>query len=76
MSKINNILKLEDEVAIIEAIGEIIWQKKEETEEFSDLTDAEKVFVFIDIFEGAMGEGGLQFFFNSEAGNFVEEIIT
>ena len=31
MSKINNILKLEDEVAIIEAIGEIIWQKKEET---------------------------------------------
>ncbi len=45
MSKINNILKLEDEVAIIEAIGEIIWQKKEETEEFSDLTDAEKVFV-------------------------------
>lgn len=76
MSKINNILKLEDEVAIIEAIGEIIWQKKEETEEFSDLTDGEKVFVFIDIFEGAMGEGGLQFFFNSEAGNFVEEIIT
>lgn len=76
MSKINNILKLEDEVAIIEAIGEIIWQKKEETEEFSDLTDAEKVFVFIDIFEGAMGEGGLQFFFKSEAGNFVEEIIT
>ena len=49
MSKINNILKLEDEVAIIEAIGEIIWQKKEETGEFSDLTDAEKVFVFIDI---------------------------
>ena len=49
MSKIENILKLEDEIKIIEAIGEIIWQKKEETEEFSDLTDAEKVFVFIDI---------------------------
>ena len=37
MSKINNILKLEDEVAIIEAIGEIIWQKKEETEELLKL---------------------------------------
>lgn len=28
MSKIENILKLEDEIKIIEAIGEIIWQKK------------------------------------------------
>jgi hypothetical protein len=76
MNKINNILKLEDEVAIIEAIGSLIWEKKEATEDFSALTDEEKVFVFIDIFEGAMGEGGLHFFFTSESGNFVEEIIT
>ena len=52
MSKIENILKLEDEIKIIEAIGEIIWQKKEETEDFSSLTDEEKVFVFVDLFEG------------------------
>ena len=76
MSKIDSILKLEDEVAIIEAIGTLIWNKKEEIEDFSSLTDEEKVFVFIDIFEGAMGEGGLEFFFTSESGNFVEEIIT
>ena len=76
MSKIDNILQLEDEVAIIEAIGTLIWEKKEATEDFSALTDEEKVFVFIDIFEGAMGEGGLHFFFTSESGNFVEEIIT
>lgn len=76
MNTINNILKLEDEVAIIEAIGSLIWEKKEATEDFSALTDEEKVFVFIDIFEGAMGEGGLHFFFTSESGNFVEEIIT
>ena len=76
MNTINNILKLEDEVAIIEAIGSLIWEKKEATEDFSALSDEEKVFVFIDIFEGAMGEGGLHFFFTSESGNFVEEIIT
>ena len=76
MSKIDSILKLEDEVAIIEAIGTLIWEKKEETQDFSALTDEEKVFVFIDIFEGAMGHGGFEFFFNSESGNFVEEIIT
>ena len=76
MSKIDNILQLEDEVAIIEAIGTLIWEKKEATEDFSELTDEEQVFVFIDIFEGAMGEGGFHLFFTSEAGNFVEEIIT
>lgn len=76
MSKMDNILQLEDEVAIIEAIGTLIWEKKEATEDFSELTDEEQVFVFIDIFEGAMGEGGFHLFFTSEAGNFVEEIIT
>ena len=76
MSKIDNILQLEDEVAIIEAIGTLIWEKKEATEDFSELTDEEQVFVFIDIFEGAMGDGGFHLFFTSEAGNFVEEIIT
>ena len=76
MNKINNILKLEDEVAIIEAIGTLIWEKKQATDDFSELTDEEQVFVFIDIFEGAMGEGGFHLFFTSEAGNFVEEIIT
>lgn len=75
MTKIKNILKLEDEIKIIEAIGEIIWEKKEETDDFSALTDGEKVFVYVDIFEGAMGEGGFSFFFTSEAGDFVEDII-
>ena len=75
MSKIENILKLEDEIKIIEAIGEIIWEKKEETDDFSTLTDGEKVFVYVDIFEGAMGEGGFSFFFTSEAGDFVEDVI-
>ena len=75
MSNIVNILKLEDEIKIIEAIGEIIWEKKEETDDFSALTDGEKVFVYVDIFEGAMGEGGFSFFFTSEAGDFVEDVI-
>jgi hypothetical protein len=50
MSNIANILKLEDEIKIIQAIGEIIWEKKEETDDFSALTDGEKVFVYVDIF--------------------------
>ena len=33
MSTITNILQLEDEVAIIEAIGTLIYEKNEETED-------------------------------------------
>ena len=54
--------------AVIERQGERFVQRI--------LTDEEQVFVYVDIFEGAMGEGGFQLFFSLEAGNFVEEIIT
>ncbi len=45
MSKIDSILKLEDEVAIIEAIGNTRFgRKKKKLKIFQALTDEEKVF--------------------------------
>ena len=75
MSKINEIVNLADEIEIIEAVGTIIWNKKEETDGFTDLSEGEKTFVFIDIFEGAMNEGGFQFFFENETGDYAREIV-
>jgi len=75
MSKINEIVNLVDEIEIIEAVGTIIWNKKEETDGFTDLSEGEKTFVFIDIFEGAMNEGGFQFFFENETGDYAREIV-
>lgn len=71
MQNIETILKSEDEIAIIEAVGNQIWDKKET----GNLNDFELTFVYVDIFEAAMNEGGLHYFFNTESGDFATEII-
>ncbi len=71
MQNIETVLKLEDEIAIIEAVGTHIWAKKET----GDLNHSELTFVYVDIFEAAMNEGGLHYFFNTESGDFAAEII-
>lgn len=71
MQNIETILKLEDEIAIIEAVGTHIWAKKET----GDLNNQELIFVYVDIFEAAMNEGGLNYFFTTESGDFASEVI-
>lgn len=71
MQNIETILKSEDDIAIIEAVGTHIWDKKET----GDLNNFELTFVYVDIFEAAMNEGGLHYFFNTESGDFATEII-
>ena len=72
MKNTKEILQLTDEVEIIEAIGTLIWDKKQEDD---TLTEGETNFVLIDIFEGAMNEGGFSFFFKKEAGDYAREIL-
>lgn len=72
MSKLDTILASNDEIEIIEAIGTIIWSKKQDDD---NLTTGETTFVLIDIFEGAMQEGGFHYFFENETGNFAREIV-
>lgn len=71
MQNIEDILKLEDEITIIETVGNYIWDKKETR----DLNPHELTFVYVDIFEAAMNEGGLHYFFNTQSGDFAAEII-
>jgi len=71
MQNIETVLKLDDEIVIIEAVGTHIWAKKET----GDLNHFELTFVYVDIFEAAMNEGGLHYFFNTESGDFAAEII-
>lgn len=74
MKNINEILQLTDEIEIIEAVGTNIWNKKNQSDDFTLLNDNERVFVYIDVFEAAMNEGGFNYFFSNEAGNFALEI--
>ena len=74
MKNINEILQLTDEIEIIEAVGTNIWNKKNQSDDFTLLNHNERVFVYIDVFEAAMNEGGFKYFFSNEAGNFALEI--
>lgn len=74
MMNLDKILQLTDEIEIIEAVGSHIWDKKQQSDDFTLLTDGERTFVYIDVFEAAMNEGGFNYFFSSETGNFAAEI--
>lgn len=77
MTETEKALHLETETDIIIRIGEIIWKKTEKGDDnFSNLTEAEKVFVYVDMLEGQVNNGGFdQFFFNS-SGDYTHEILS
>ncbi len=72
MKNINEILTLTDEIEIIEAVGTIIWDKKQEANE---LSEEETNFILIDIFEGAINEGGFLHVFNNEVGDYTRDVL-
>jgi hypothetical protein len=56
-------------------IGEIIGKKIPQRDDFTNLNEFEKTFIYIDILEGSVTNGGfIQFFFNSSA-QFTHEIF-
>jgi len=75
MKTLNEICQLTDENEIIEAMGNLIQTKKNENEDFFNLSEKEQTFLYIDNFEGSMNEGGFHYFFAAEIGSYVEEII-
>tara|TARA_R110002049_G_scaffold13089_5_gene57437 strand:- start:12359 stop:12820 length:462 start_codon:yes stop_codon:yes gene_type:complete len=68
-------LLLNDNAEKITRIGEIIGKKIPERDNFSNLNEFEKTFIYIDILEQSVTDGGfIQFFFNS-SGQFAHEIF-
>jgi hypothetical protein len=76
MNPIEKALQSEDPNETILQIGEIIWKKTEQSDDnFSNLTSPEKVFIFIDMLEAQVNNGGFdQFFFNS-TGTYAHECL-
>jgi len=56
-------------------IGEIIGKKIEQRDNFENLNEFEKTFIFIDIFENHNTDGGFETFFWDSAGQFSHEIL-
>ena len=59
----------------ITRIGEIIGKKIAIRDNFENLNDFEKTFIFIDIFENHATDGGFETFFWDSAGQFSHEIL-
>ena len=76
MTETEKALQLETETDIVLRTGDIIWKKTEKSDDnFSNLTEAEKVFIYVDMLEGQINNGGFdQFFFNS-SGDYTHEIL-
>jgi hypothetical protein len=67
-------LLLNDDSEKITRIGEIIGKKVREKDNFSNLNEFEKTFIYLDLEESVTNGGFIQFFFNS-SGQFAHEIF-
>ncbi|QNM85692.1 DUF4375 domain-containing protein [Polaribacter pectinis] len=68
-------LLLNDDSEKITRIGEIIGKKIPERDNFENLNEFEKTFIYIDILEQNVTEGGFIQFFFSSSGQFTHEIF-
>ncbi|MFQ3181597.1 MAG: hypothetical protein ACJA17_000479 [Polaribacter sp.] len=68
-------LLLNDNAEKITRIGEIIGKKIQTKDNFSNLNEFEKTFIYVDVLESSVTNGGfIHFFFNS-SGQFTHEIF-
>ncbi|WP_445722177.1 DMP19 family protein [Flavobacterium sp.] len=75
MSEIEKALLIKDETESILEIQEILWKKTELFDDFGNLNEAEKTFLYVEILEAEINNGGFdQFFFNS-SGDYANEIL-
>lgn len=76
MSKVRKALLLSSESDIVLKLSELIWDKTEPADKsFSSLTVPERNFLFMDIFDGQVKNGGFRQFFYASSGNYVYEIL-
>ena len=75
MTEIDFALNQTEETDIIELVGTVVWNKANEKESFQNLSEQEKTFVFIDIFESELNNEGLYGFFYNTSGEFSHEVL-
>ncbi len=76
VSKIDEILSLQDETDIIIEIDDLLWTKSKNTENLELLNEYEKHVIFINMLDAQVNNGGFdQYFFNSSGENAHETLI-
>lgn len=75
MNPIEKALQNKDETKSIIAIEEVLWNKTELGDDYENLTEAEKTFIFVELLEAEINNGGFdQYFFNS-SGDYTLETL-
>ncbi|WP_320814931.1 DMP19 family protein [Flavobacterium sp.] len=75
MTEIDKALLIKDETESIVKIQEILWKKTQLYEDFENLNEAEKTFLYVEILEAEINNGGFdQYFFNS-SGDYANETL-
>lgn len=75
MTEIDFALNQKQDTEIIELVGTVLWNKANEYGDFEQLSVPERVFVYIDIFEGELNHGGLFDFFYNTSGAFAHDVL-
>ncbi len=75
MTEIDFSLNQTNDTDIIELVGTVVWNKANENKSFQNLSESEKTFVFIDIFESEINNEGLYGFFYNASGEFSHEVL-
>ena len=75
MTEIDFSLNQTKDTDIIELVGTVVWNKANENKSFQNLSEPEKTFVFIDIFESEINNEGLYGFFYNTSGEFSHEVL-
>tara|TARA_R110002049_G_scaffold142578_1_gene304423 strand:- start:384 stop:851 length:468 start_codon:yes stop_codon:yes gene_type:complete len=75
MTEIDFALNQKQDTEIIELVGTVLWNKASEVQSFEQLSEPEKTFVYIDIFEGELNNGGLFDFFYNTSGAFAHQVL-
>jgi hypothetical protein len=75
MTEIEKVLNLSDETEKIIAIGELIGNKIGDDDSLENLTESEKTFLYVDILEREVNNGGFDQFFYNSSGEFAHEIL-
>ena len=76
MTEIDFALNQNDPTEQLELVGSVLWNKAKEVKHFSNLSLPERNFVYVDIFESELNNGGLFSFFYNNSGEYAHEVLT
>ncbi|MEO0895343.1 MAG: DMP19 family protein [Bacteroidota bacterium] len=74
-SRLDQILRLEDETEIVIQIGQALWEKADGDDQLGPLNEFEKNVLYIEMLEGQVNNGGFEQYFFNNSGAYAHETL-